>query len=225
MNSRVMGLVLALVLGTATQVRADARLVPGYRPSYPIPAPGTNVLPPSLFNNFGAPAYTTGRPIYSYPYGTSYGTAYPYGYGYGGYGGGVIYVNPPPVVVVNPPPVDTPQAAPAPAPAPAAPAEEAPLPNPTVAQVKLLVPADAEVFVQGAKMTQTGTVRRFVSPALEKDKEYTYQIRVVLHDKAGKEVVRNVSLEVRAGDSKAVQIVPPPANVAEAMPAPAPVAR
>jgi uncharacterized protein (TIGR03000 family) len=45
------------------------------------------------------------------------------------------------------------------------------------AVVTVLVPADAEVFFDGERMTETGTERRFVTPPLTVGENYSYQVR------------------------------------------------
>jgi len=60
-------------------------------------------------------------------------------------------------------------------------AEVAPPPTPSssdaIARVTVIVPADADVFIDGTQMTQTGTVRTFSTPPLEKGYRYSYTIR------------------------------------------------
>jgi uncharacterized protein (TIGR03000 family) len=47
------------------------------------------------------------------------------------------------------------------------------------ASVRLIVPANAEVWFDGTKMSETGTVREYVPPGkLEPGSEYAYQVRV-----------------------------------------------
>ena len=47
------------------------------------------------------------------------------------------------------------------------------------ASVRLMVPANAEVWLDGNKMSETGTVREYVPPTkLEPGAEYSYQVRV-----------------------------------------------
>jgi uncharacterized protein (TIGR03000 family) len=68
------------------------------------------------------------------------------------------------------------------------------------AHIWLRVPADAEVWFDGAKTKQTGTMRHFFSPTLEVGKSYSYQVRV-RWQKDGKPVERKRQIDVRAGDS------------------------
>jgi uncharacterized protein (TIGR03000 family) len=71
-----------------------------------------------------------------------------------------------------------------------APADAAPV------VITMLVPADAVVSIDGAKTTQTGTLRRFYSPPVAKGKTFKYQIDVVAD---GQEMV-NRKLTVQAGE-------------------------
>ena len=45
------------------------------------------------------------------------------------------------------------------------------------AMMEIRVPANAEVWVEGDKTSQTGAVRHFVSPTLQTGKTFTYDIR------------------------------------------------
>jgi uncharacterized protein (TIGR03000 family) len=45
-------------------------------------------------------------------------------------------------------------------------------------RVRLIVPADAEVWFDGTKTSETGATRDYVSPALAFGKDYSYEIRV-----------------------------------------------
>jgi uncharacterized protein (TIGR03000 family) len=49
---------------------------------------------------------------------------------------------------------------------------------PNEAQIRLRVPANAEVWFDGQKTNQTGTVRNFYSPPLTPGQSYRYQVRV-----------------------------------------------
>jgi uncharacterized protein (TIGR03000 family) len=56
---------------------------------------------------------------------------------------------------------------------------EAPNENKAPVVITMLVPAGAEVTFDGTKTTQTGTTRRFESPAIATGKTFKYQIVVV----------------------------------------------
>jgi len=73
-------------------------------------------------------------------------------------------------------------------------------PSTTVASITVQVPANAELYFQGERMTKTGTVRDFVTPALLTSRTYTYDVRAVWEDKDGRPVVRERQLTVRSGD-------------------------
>jgi uncharacterized protein (TIGR03000 family) len=64
-------------------------------------------------------------------------------------------------------------------PTPSSPAVElAPMPTAAdVAYIHVRVPADAVLWLNGERMSGTGTERRFVSPPLVPGKSYTYEVR------------------------------------------------
>ena len=66
------------------------------------------------------------------------------------------------------------------------------------AHIWLRVPADAEVWVDGARTRQTGESRYFFSPALTPGEKYSYNIRVVTK-KDGKPVEQKRRVPVHAG--------------------------
>jgi uncharacterized protein (TIGR03000 family) len=76
-----------------------------------------------------------------------------------------------------------------------------------VAIIDLLVPAQAEVWFDGQKTTQTGKVREFITPSLNPDKSYRYDIKV-RWTTDGKEVIRKREVEVHAGDHLGVNFLP-----------------
>jgi uncharacterized protein (TIGR03000 family) len=45
------------------------------------------------------------------------------------------------------------------------------------ATIELIVPADAQVWFDGVATSQTGTVRRFVTPPLNGDNNYSYEVK------------------------------------------------
>jgi uncharacterized protein (TIGR03000 family) len=61
-----------------------------------------------------------------------------------------------------------------------------------------MVPANAEVWFDGVKTTQTGSLRQFVSPPLVAGKAYAYQVRIVAAGEQSMDVTQ--PLAVRAGD-------------------------
>jgi uncharacterized protein (TIGR03000 family) len=63
------------------------------------------------------------------------------------------------------------------------------------ATVELIVPADAQVWFNGAPTTLTGTVRRFVTPPLSADTDYSYEIKVKgTRDGKAFETTKNISV-------------------------------
>lgn len=73
----------------------------------------------------------------------------------------------------------------------------APVPD-NVGHLILHVPAHAEVWLEGQKMTQTGNPRVFVSPPLPPGQEFVYSVRVRWREQ-GEERVQTRTLSVRAG--------------------------
>jgi uncharacterized protein (TIGR03000 family) len=61
------------------------------------------------------------------------------------------------------------------------------------------VPANAEIWFNGAKTVQSGSRRQFVSPPLTAGRDYFYDVKVKW-TKDGKEVVQNRQINVHAGD-------------------------
>ncbi len=84
--------------------------------------------------------------------------------------------------------------------------DTAALPANTTAAVDVRVPADAEVRFQGQLMTSGGTLRRFVSPALEPARNYTYDVTATWHEN-GRDVSRSRHISVRAGEQVTVDFV------------------
>jgi uncharacterized protein (TIGR03000 family) len=67
------------------------------------------------------------------------------------------------------------------------------------AMIGVKVPADAQVWIEGSKTTQTGTDRRFESPSLTPGKTYSYDIRARWMGDSG-EVTRTKHVTFHAGD-------------------------
>jgi uncharacterized protein (TIGR03000 family) len=68
------------------------------------------------------------------------------------------------------------------------------------ALIDMKVPANAEVWFSGEKTTQRGADRSFVTPELNRDGKYAYQIKARWTDEDGKVVEREKRVPVRAGD-------------------------
>lgn len=77
------------------------------------------------------------------------------------------------------------------------------------ASIDIRVPSDAEVWIQGTKMTQSGELRRFVSPTLSPHQMYSYDITARWVGRDGNPVVRDRRVIVKPGDREAVSFVPP----------------
>jgi uncharacterized protein (TIGR03000 family) len=87
----------------------------------------------------------------------------------------------------------------------------------TTAQLEVRVPAEAEVWINGDKNGETGTVRHYESPALEPGKSSDCEVRVRRKGAAGDtDEIRHVTL--RAGERRTVEIMSRP----EAGPTPKP---
>lgn len=106
---------------------------------------------------------------------------FPGGYGYGGY-------NPSYNPNVNPVPSSayltlgntsytTESPSPLPVYAPRPPFVPLPPPLPLTALLKVQVPPDAEVWLDGQKMRSTGAMRHYRSPPLDPTKEFAYEVR------------------------------------------------
>lgn len=80
------------------------------------------------------------------------------------------------------------------------PIEKVPAPTPNSAQLRLLVPENAEVLVEGVKTATTGTIREFVSPPLEPGKNMLYSVVVRYTDAGGKAVEETHAIRVHAND-------------------------
>jgi uncharacterized protein (TIGR03000 family) len=100
---------------------------------------------------------------------------------------------------------------------PATPPVGAPAPlDDNAVYIRVQVPADAEVWVEGQKMTQTGPVRFFESPPVTPGIEYVYHIRA--HWKEGGQEIDEVrQATVYAGSKVGIDFtkrrrekVPPP---------------
>lgn len=75
-----------------------------------------------------------------------------------------------------------------------------PPPIPTAqAKIDLIVPADADVWFEGRKMTQTGVKRQFITPHLAGARSYAYTVRAQWLEN-GKTVERSKEVIVKAGE-------------------------
>lgn len=79
------------------------------------------------------------------------------------------------------------------------------IPGNNTARLEILVPtADAQVWVQGVKTTQTGTDRQFVSPPLAPGSNYTYTVRARWRGAGGRMVTQTRQVSVTPGRSSQV---------------------
>jgi uncharacterized protein (TIGR03000 family) len=86
---------------------------------------------------------------------------------------------------------------------------------PTQAGIRVLVPADAEVFFDGEPTTQKGTERLFTTPALQAGKKYHYDVLARWQDN-GKSVERTRRVDVSGGATVRVDLrTPVPDNRAQ----------
>jgi len=76
------------------------------------------------------------------------------------------------------------------------------------AHIRVLVPADAVVEIDGTATKQTGASRLFVSPALVPGKTYSYTIKATWTDASGKSVSDEQAVKVRAGEESVVDLRP-----------------
>lgn len=153
--------------------------------------------------------YLYGRSYYDYPY---YDYPY-YGSAYGRYDASVtpylsdesayLRTYPPPLTSLAPADELPPPSAAVP-PASALPQGE----DDAGTRITVRVPPDAEVWVDGQKMRQTGNARQFIVPPLEPDRDYHYAIRARWAED-GRVVERTREVTVRAGDRLAVSFLSP----------------
>jgi len=74
-----------------------------------------------------------------------------------------------------------------------------PPPAPATATIELYVPPSAEVWFQGKKTTQTGTLRRFVTPPFSPGTTFTYELRIRYTDASGEVQDQTRSVTVQPG--------------------------
>src|SRR5262245_9378056 len=76
--------------------------------------------------------------------------------------------------------------------------------DPHTCRLEVCVPADACLWMEGAQTEQTGPVRVFDSPPLERGEEYSYEIKARWNDN-GKEVEQTQTVTVTAGQKVKVK--------------------
>jgi len=83
--------------------------------------------------------------------------------------------------------------------APPSATEEQEATNDNRAFVQVRVSANAEVWFEGDRTSQTGAMRSFISPPLQPGKTFTYDIRARWMDPSGKPVDQTRQVKVQAG--------------------------
>ena len=73
------------------------------------------------------------------------------------------------------------------------------------ATLRVRLPADTKLVIDGNTTRQTGAMRQFVSPPLEPGKSYHYTLEWT-YQKDGKPVTQNKVVHVKAGDDKEVDL-------------------
>jgi uncharacterized protein (TIGR03000 family) len=91
------------------------------------------------------------------------------------------------------------------------PAKKTSLPK-NAARLQLVVPENAEVLIDDHKTTRTGAVRQFVSPPLDPEKSFTYQITIRYRDANGTTLDGKHSIRVRANDQLRMDFTSPPSQ-------------
>ena len=73
------------------------------------------------------------------------------------------------------------------------------------ATLRVYLPGDARLLVEGKQTQQTGPVRQFFSPPLEPGKSYHYTFECS-YDRGGKTITRKETVHFGAGDKKSVDL-------------------
>jgi uncharacterized protein (TIGR03000 family) len=89
------------------------------------------------------------------------------------------------------------------------------------ALIDVRLPADAELWFQGVKTSQLGAFRRFVTPPLDPDRNYGYDVRATWTEN-GRTVTQERHVRINAGDHVVLDLTQPPAapSVLERVPLP-----
>jgi len=82
-------------------------------------------------------------------------------------------------------------------------------PDPNTALIDIRVPADAKLWVEGQPTHLRGPDRGFVSPVLERGKQYGYDLKAQWTDENGKKVERTQHVRVQAGSHVVVDLRSP----------------
>ncbi len=101
------------------------------------------------------------------------------------------------------------------------PSSERPPPD-DAGHLRLTVPENAEVVIDGVKTTQTGTTREFVSPAVTPGSRYVYKVTVRYTDAKGKVIEDTRDIRFQANDWFSIDFTRPAPSGPLPMPAPLP---
>jgi uncharacterized protein (TIGR03000 family) len=93
-------------------------------------------------------------------------------------------------------------------------------PPDSAGHLQLLVPANADVFIDGNRVAGTGTTREIVTPTLKANTRYTYKISVQYTDAQGKQQNDTRDITFQANDWFAIDFTRPAPPMA---PAPQPL--
>lgn len=77
----------------------------------------------------------------------------------------------------------------------------------TSAVIRVRVPAEAELLFNNIKTTKRGEQRRFVTPPLDQDRRYSYDV-IARWTEAGKPVEQKKTIQLYAGDQLTVDFFP-----------------
>ncbi len=186
----IAGMTLVLLTVAAPNVFGQAPLggirgpVAGAAPGRPGPVPGAG---------FGGGYYPYPNIIMPFPGGYGYG----YGYG-GGYDPMVASVPSAAYFTYGNTSYTTESPSPIPAYVPRMPFAPLPPPMQMTALVKVQVPLDAEIWLDGRKMRSMGPLRHYRTPPLDPTREYAYEVRARwLFDNKPVEDIRHIA--IRAG--------------------------
>lgn len=83
-----------------------------------------------------------------------------------------------------------------------------------VAYIRVRVPANAEVWINSDKRKQKGTVREFVTPALDPDHIYVYNVKARWTEEGGINVEKTLRVRTISGTRVTVNFARPPAQPA-----------
>ena len=84
--------------------------------------------------------------------------------------------------------------------------------TPAMRLIQVHAPANAEIWFEGSKTSQTGSVRNFVSPPLTSGKTFSYDVRAHWTDSNGKAVDKTQTVKIQAGGRSNVSFLNTDAN-------------